>query len=285
MWPSAESDAVAVFDRAADGTLTQKAGTAGCVSRPAAAGACADGVALDSALSVTVSPDGNSVYVASTSSDAVAVFDRAPDGTLTQKAGTAGCVSETGSGGACADGVALDSVSSVTVSPDGASVHAAAINSDAVTIFDRAPNGTLSQKAGTAGCVSETGSEGACADGAALDGAISVTVSPDGKGAYVASAFSDAVAVFDRALDGTLTQKAGTAGCVSETGSGGACAAGVALDQAFSVTVSPDGKSAYVASTSVTRWRSSTASRSRRQLRSRRRHHHRRHRPTPPGRS
>ena len=56
---------------------------------------------------MTVSPDGKSVYVASESSGAVAVFDRAADGALTQKAGTAGCVSETGSGGVCADGTAL----------------------------------------------------------------------------------------------------------------------------------------------------------------------------------
>jgi DNA-binding beta-propeller fold protein YncE len=126
----------------------------------------------------------------------VAVFDRAPNGTLTQKPGTAGCVSETGAG-PCAEGVALDGAFSVTVSPDGASAYAASLHSDAVAAFDRAPNGTLTQKPGTAGCVSETGA-GPCADGVALDGAVSVTVSPDGTSAYVASLSSDAVAVFDR---------------------------------------------------------------------------------------
>ena len=97
---------MAVFDRAADGTLTQKPGTAGCIS-DTGAGPCVDGTALDAAARVAVSPDGESVYVASFVSDAVAVFDRAADGTLTQKPGTAGCISETGLG-RCVDGAALD---------------------------------------------------------------------------------------------------------------------------------------------------------------------------------
>ncbi len=241
---SEDGDAVAVFDRAPDGTLTQKAGTAGCIS-DTGTGPCADGRALDNAVSVTVSPDGRSAYVASTASGAVAVFDRAADGTLTQKPGTAGCISDTGADG-CADGRALAFAVSVTVTPDGRSAYVASAISGAVAVFDRAPDGTLTQNPGTAGCVSETGA-GGCADGRALGFAVSVTVSPDGNSAYVASAGSDAVAVFDRAPDGTLTQKPGTAGCVSETGAS-PCADGRALDGAFSVTVSPDGRSAYVAS-------------------------------------
>ncbi len=241
---SAASGAVAVFDRAADGTLTQKPGTAGCTSETGA-GACADGRALDFAVSVTVSPDGRSAYITSQQSDAVAVFNRAADGTLTQKPGTAGCISNTGAG-PCADGRALTAAASVTISPDGRSAYVASFLSDAVAVFDRAADGALTQKPGTAGCISETGA-GPCADGTALDGAVSVTVSPDGRSAYAASAESDAAVVFDRAANGTLTQKPGTAGCISEIGAG-ACADGPALDGARSVTVSPDGSSAYVAS-------------------------------------
>jgi hypothetical protein len=43
------------------------------------------------------------------------------------------------------------------------------------------------------------------------------------------------------AATGALTQKAGTAGCISETGTGGECADGTALVGAFSVTVAPFG--------------------------------------------
>lgn len=242
--------AVAVFDRDANGALTQKAGAAGCISDSGSGGACADGTALLAQLFVTVSPDGANVYAASFDSDAVAVFDRAPDGSLTQKAGTAGCISNSGSGGACAHGQALNAPRSITVSADGASAYVASTNDDAVAVFDRdSATGALTQKAGAAGCISETGHAGLCADGTGLDGARSVTISPDGNDVYATGQLSDAVALFDRAADGALTQGAGTAGCVSETGSAGLCIDGRALDGAFWVTVSPDGRSVYVAST------------------------------------
>jgi DNA-binding beta-propeller fold protein YncE len=251
---SSLSDAVAVFDRdAATGTLTQKAGTAGCVSETGTSGACADGVALLSPVSVAVSPDGRSVYLVAAVSDAVVVFDRdAATGALNQKSGTAGCVSESGTGGACAAGVALDFAAFVAVSPDGRTVYVASRTSSAVAVFDRdVATGALTQKSGAAGCVSETGTEGACADGVALITAASVAVSPDGRNVYVSSLNSDAVAVFDRdAATGALAQKAGTAGCISETGTGGSCADGVALTTAASVAVSPDGRTVYVASRS-----------------------------------
>ncbi|MGB0119874.1 MAG: CARDB domain-containing protein, partial [Solirubrobacterales bacterium] len=73
-----------------------------------------------------------------------------------------------------------------------------------VAVFDRnTTTGALIQKAGTEACISETGSSGACTDGVGLEFATSVTVSPDGRSAYVAAASSDAVAVFDRTPDTT----------------------------------------------------------------------------------
>ncbi len=240
---------VAIFDRnTSTGALTQKAGTAGCISESGGA-PCQDGEALGGAFAVAVSPDGASVYVASQTSDAIAIFDRNTfTGALTQKAGTAGCVSEDGTGSACQDGVALDSATGVAVSPDGASVYVASETSNAVAIFDRnTSTGALTQKAGTAGCVSEDGTASACQDGAALTGAIGLAVSPDASSVYVASSTSNAVAIFDRNTStGALTQKAGMAGCVSELG--GACQDGQALVGAFGVAVSPDGTSVYAAS-------------------------------------
>lgn len=57
---------------------------------------------------------------------------------LTQSSGTAGCVSEDGTG-PCADGHALKNPVSVTVSLDGKSVYAASFVSDAVARLNRAP--------------------------------------------------------------------------------------------------------------------------------------------------
>jgi DNA-binding beta-propeller fold protein YncE len=60
-----------------------------------------------------------------------------------------------------------------------------------------AVTGDLTQPAGAAGCVSETGS-GTCADGHGLYAPTDATVSPDGKSVYVASSYSNAVARFNR---------------------------------------------------------------------------------------
>ena len=141
-------------------------------------------------------------------------------GAITQPAGTAGCVSETGAG-PCADGHGLDGPTSVAVSPDGKSVYVASLVSDAVARFNRnTTTGAITQPAGTAGCVSETGA-GPCADGHGLSGADSVAVSADGKSVYVASVTSNAVARLNRnTTTGAITQPAGTAGCISETGRG-----------------------------------------------------------------
>ncbi|HEU4355656.1 MAG TPA: beta-propeller fold lactonase family protein, partial [Actinomycetota bacterium] len=142
------SDAVATFSRdPGTGALTQLPGTAGCVSETGNGGSCVDGTALDRARSLSLSPDGSSMYVAAETSDAIAVFSRdGTAGTLRQLLGTAGCVSETGTGGACADGVALDAARSVWVSSDGASVYAAAFGSSAVSVFSRDPaTGALTQ--------------------------------------------------------------------------------------------------------------------------------------------
>jgi DNA-binding beta-propeller fold protein YncE len=248
-------DAVAIFDRAADGTLTQKGAQAGCWTKDGTGGDCNDGRGLDGAFSVTVSPGGNSVYVTGGNSDAVAVFDRAANGALTQKAGDAACISEDGTDDengtpvvdACVDGEALDGARSVTVSPNGQSAYVASQNSNAVVVFDRAADGTLTQKAGAAGCISDTGAS-PCTDGRSLEGVDWVTLSPDGNSLYAASQTDYAVAVFDRAGDGTLTQKPGTAGCISEFDTGNGCVDGTGLINAFEVIVSPDSKSVYVAS-------------------------------------
>ena len=98
----------------------------------------------------------------------MAVFDRSPPtGQLIQLAGTDGCVSETGTGGECANGRALDTAWDVTVSPDGANVYVAA-TLGGIAIFDRnLVTGELTQKAMTAGCIQASAAAG-CTVGVAI---------------------------------------------------------------------------------------------------------------------
>src|SRR5437773_2697763 len=118
---------------------------------------CADGHGLSLAAGVAVSPDGKTIYVASWYSNAVARFDRKKSGAITQPAGSAGCVSETGVG-PCADGHGLYAPAGVAVSPDGLSVYVASYDSDGVARLDRdTSSGAIAQPAGTVGCISDYG--------------------------------------------------------------------------------------------------------------------------------
>jgi len=182
------------------GSLTPLPGPAGCVSHDGSGGACTPGRALVGARAIAVSRDGRNVYVTSEFGNGVAVLARdRRTGALAQLEGTDGCVTESGSSGACATGKALQGPRGVAVSRDGRSVYVASAGSDAVAVFARErATGRLTQLAGVAGCVSETGSEGACTDGTALRSAGAVAVSEDGRSVYVASLVSGAVAVFER---------------------------------------------------------------------------------------
>ena len=246
------SDAVLSFSRnTTTGRLTQLAGTNGCISETGSSGSCVDGKALDRPHSVELSSDGKNVYVASWDSDAVAVLNRnTGTGILSQASDTTGCWSETGSGATCSDGKGLVDPVTATVSPDGTSVYVASYGSSGVAAFSRNPStGVLTQLAALTGCVTETGTGATCTDGVALSQAIGVTVSPDGTSVYATSDGYDAVAVFSRNTGtGALTQLTSTSACVSETGSSGSCADGLALDGAYTVAISPDGKQAYVTS-------------------------------------
>ena len=230
------------------GAISQPVGSAGCISETGNNGACADGRGLKFPTGVAVSPDGKSVYVASTTSDAVVRLVRNPTtGAISQPAGTAGCISEDGRG-PCADGHGLFGPEKVVVSPDGKSVYVASYISNAVARLVRNPTtGAISQPAGSTGCVSEDGT-GPCADGHGLGLPGGVAMSADGKSVYAASSASNAVARLVRnPTTGALSQPAGTAGCVSEDGTG-PCADGHGFDGPYGVAVSPDGKSVYVTS-------------------------------------
>jgi DNA-binding beta-propeller fold protein YncE len=152
----------------------------------------ADGLA--GARSVVVSPDGTSVYVASSGDEAVVRFDRnTTTGALTPQ----GCIDDNDTGGdVCAQSTdGLAGSRGVTVSPDGTSVFVASGGGfdNAVVRFDRSTVGALTPL----GCIDDNDpgqGPDACAQSTdGLFGVTSVAVSPDGASVYAAGDFDNAM--------------------------------------------------------------------------------------------
>jgi DNA-binding beta-propeller fold protein YncE len=239
----AAGDRIEHFFAAAKGALTYD----GCVSDDGSGGACADipGTAnpLVGVIAVAVSPDGRSVYVASTGNrnpeDAtVSHFFAAAQGQLTWD----GCVSDSGLAGACAalPSVALLGLDGIAVSPSGA-VYA--VSSEAVSHFYAAPQGQLTWD----GCVGYMAAGCTAVPSSAFADPNGIAVSANAKSVYVTSG-AGAVSHFFVAPQGQLSWD----GCVSDDGTGGSCAdvpgTATPLAQADAVAVSADGKSVDVTS-------------------------------------
>ncbi|MCG8456582.1 MAG: beta-propeller fold lactonase family protein [Holophagales bacterium] len=169
---SLDDDSVAVFDRD-PGT-----GLLSFVEAHTDGGAN-DGLA--GAVAVAIAPDGSSVYVAGQADNALAVFDRALDGTLTFREAILN------GGGVYGLGLATD----VAVSHDGLFVYATGFSDDAVAVFDRAPDGSLTFR--EAKVDDEAGVDG-------LNGATALVVSADDQQVYATGTLDDSVAVFYRDL-------------------------------------------------------------------------------------
>jgi DNA-binding beta-propeller fold protein YncE len=117
------------------------------------------------------------------------------------------------------------------------------------------PPGTLTQLPGSLGCLVDRATpRRGCQPVRALRGPgpllgfDAVALSPNGKNLYVASARSNAIAVFRRnQATGQLAQAPGPTGCVADSGAGG-CGLAVGLVAPNSVAVSPDGDNVYATS-------------------------------------
>ncbi len=121
----------------------------------------------------------------------------ATTGQLTQKSGTSACAIYLLAVG-CSLGRTLSAPEGIAASPDGASVYAAAFDSNAVDVFNRdADSGGLIQKSRRAGCVT-TSKTPECTRARALVETGSLAISPNGKQVYAGAFGSDAVAIFKR---------------------------------------------------------------------------------------
>ena len=121
------NDSVAEFARdASTGLLTK----IGCITEESVLSECltTDAKGLNVPYGITVSPDGQNVYVASFADKAVAEFKRSPEGgLLTQLEAPNHCISETSASGWGTEGaIGLNEAIGVTVSPDGKNVYVAA---------------------------------------------------------------------------------------------------------------------------------------------------------------
>ena len=217
---------------------------AGCISGPAIPG-CTPGRALSGPDVVTISPDGDNVYVGSFFGNAIAVFNRKTSGTLTQPTDETGCITEVATSG-CAQGLALDSPEGMAVSGDGENVYVATAVSNAVLSFSRdTDSGALTQAIGGTGCIVDAALSG-CTTGNQIDGANAVAVSPGDDDVYVTSLISTSLTSFSRSSDsGSLLQLPGKSGCVLWLGGSG-CSPGRALRAPEGLAISPDGANVYV---------------------------------------
>jgi DNA-binding beta-propeller fold protein YncE len=233
---AAKTGSIVRFDRLApDGQIVfagclSNAGEAPCDKLPE--------TPLQGAEDVTVSPDGNSVYVTAIGASAVSHFFRDEEGRISY----GGCVGSV-AGNSCEDlpFEPLDLPRSVAVSPDGKSVYVASVGSESVSHFFRAPQGQIVFD----GCVNGTGAEN-CTAAAGIAGASDVAVSPDGKSVYATAIGDGSIVHFTRlAPDGQIVPK----GCISASAIPG-CEdlPGKPIDTPTDIAIARDGRTAYVAS-------------------------------------
>jgi DNA-binding beta-propeller fold protein YncE len=241
-------DSVAILARdVATGRVHQPAGQGGCLSDNGAGydPACTAASGLDSPQGIAVSPDGANVYVAASASNAITVLAR--DDTTGQLRFVQ-CLSHRDQPDPdCAPATALAGASFPVVSPDGRNVYVTAVDSQALTVYERdLATGRLTQ---TECFVDASTPLTGCTPSPGLKQAFTATMDPAGHNVYVAARASSAVATFRRdASRGSLT----STGCIG--GDRGyrqdpACAAAVGMQYVQYVAPSPDGKYIYAAAT------------------------------------
>jgi DNA-binding beta-propeller fold protein YncE len=215
---------------------------------------------LHHAQSVAVSPNG-SVYVTGYGDAPFLGFVSHFFGGTAGRLSYDGCISNDGTGGACAaisseggSGTPLVVDDSVAVSPNGRSVYVTSVYGDDLAHFKaNATQGQLTWDR----CLSKDGSGGACVSppsqpgtGNQFRGADGVAVSQDASApngsVYFVSEFGEALShVFTDPIDGTMTYD----GCLSDDGLLGACGAlppGNPLTYPSAVAVNPAGSAVYV---------------------------------------
>lgn len=236
------------------GALTQLAGTAGCItpngSDQDGAGQCQTDSTLSGPDGISISSDDRFVYVVDYDNSSIHVF---AGNTTTGTLSDIQCIAEAPVPTGCTQGRVVGDSEYLALSPDGLYAYGGEYG-NGMSIFDRDPTtGLLTQKAGTAGCITDDGDDdtgaSTCAVGRDVAGTYPVMVSPNGNTLYDVAAEDHGLSVFHINSDGTLTQFPGTEGCVTDTGmdntGASTCATGREVGP-YGGVLSPDGGSLYL---------------------------------------
>ena len=252
-----EKHAVVELERnETSGLLTPMNGGKACISEESG-GECEvkEAKGLKEPYGVTVSPDGENVYVTAVQGEAIAEFSRGfpeggPPGVLAPIAGheciggpTSHCPIETVKG--------MFEPIGIVVSPDGKNVYvsAGADSAQGAVVAFKREGGALEQLPGEEGCLSET--IAGCKAATALQGSEDLAISADGENVYATSGLKNALVELKRnGESGALEQLGGsTDKCVTtEVIAGCATASSVGLTRG--VAISPRGEDVYVGSAS-----------------------------------
>ena len=257
---------LAVFARnSRTGALRQLGGAAGCLLAPARAARCSHlgtGARLWPAV-VAVSADGRNVYALAgdPNGDALLVFRRnRTTGALTRLATRDGCFAAPAlrrAGCTAAPSLAGPLFCfSIALSRDGKNLYLGSCGD--LTVYSRnGATGGLSELPSPNGCIDANGPPGhPCAGDTGTEPQTGIVLSPDGRSLYFAfnigrpgpgtATQPGGVTVFSRnTASGALTRLSGASGCITETGSHGACTKARGLESPGGLAISPDGRNVY----------------------------------------
>jgi hypothetical protein len=265
--PTHEIGGIAIFRRnRTDGTLQQLSGTAGCVSATGESedgpGTCMRAREVDSVSNLHLTPDQKYLYASTYDApphSGIAIFRRdVRTGRLHQLPGANGCLTNDGttrqsSGPVCEVVPNLGDPWDVAT-PGNHFAYLPDKVDHLVQAFKRNSGGGLVPLTGKGRCVSDTGTSpmGACVNGRGLFGVERAVLSSDQRYIYTNSFDNPApVAVLNRNLTtGALSQRSGTAACISQDGTSGdgeACRNGRALSGGYAGTLTSRGTTLYFA--------------------------------------
>ncbi len=228
----------------------------GCVTHDTTLTGCTtEAKGLELPYGVTVSPDGENVYVASFANEAVAEFKRdTVSGELTQLAGKNNCISDAPTS-ECGTTTAIGLKEAIGVVASGKDLYVGAGGTSAegdIAAFERGAEGALTQLPGEEGCIGEAVS--GCTHGSHaehIQGTEDLVVSPDGNNVYATSTATHSVVELKRTGTGALEQLGTPNECVSTEKSLSGCTEAKEIASPVGVAVSPDGSNVYASSRST----------------------------------